>query len=48
VFPDTAIGAGGLIDLAGIVLGAGILAREYLATRRLSARPETREAKLNP
>jgi TRAP transporter 4TM/12TM fusion protein len=34
VFPDTAIGAGGLVDLAGIALGFGILAREYLATRR--------------
>jgi TRAP-type uncharacterized transport system fused permease subunit len=34
VFPDTAIGAGGLVDLAGIVLGAGLLTREYLLTRR--------------
>jgi TRAP transporter 4TM/12TM fusion protein len=38
VFPDTAIGAGGVIDLAGILLGSGILAREYLETRRLSDR----------
>jgi len=33
VFPDTAIGAGGLADLAGIVLGFGVLAREYMVTR---------------
>ncbi|MGB8434856.1 MAG: hypothetical protein WCE38_11390, partial [Burkholderiales bacterium] len=39
VFPDTAIGAGGLIDLAGILLGSGILAREVLATRHLGERP---------
>ncbi|MCG6874776.1 MAG: TRAP transporter fused permease subunit [Betaproteobacteria bacterium] len=44
VFPDTAIGAGGIIDLAGIVLGFAILAREFLAVRRLtegSARTDT-------
>jgi TRAP transporter 4TM/12TM fusion protein len=40
VFPDTAIGAGGLVDLAGIVLGAGLLTREYLLTRR----PDTSSA----
>jgi TRAP transporter 4TM/12TM fusion protein len=40
VFPDTAIGAGGLVDIAGIVLGAGILTREYLLTRR----PDTSSA----
>ncbi len=38
VFPDTAIGAGGMIDLAGILLGSGILAREYLTTRQLGVR----------
>jgi hypothetical protein len=41
VFPDTAIGAGGMIDLAGILLGAAILAREFLATRHLGNRPAT-------
>ncbi len=34
VFPDTAIGAGGLVDLAGIAVGAALLGREYLAVRR--------------
>lgn len=34
-FPDTVIGASGLVDLAGITLGAGVLGREYLVTRRL-------------
>ncbi len=33
VFPDSAIGAGGLVDLAGIVIGGGILVREHLAVR---------------
>jgi len=37
VFPDTAIGAGGLVDMAGIVLGLGLLGREYLLTRRADA-----------
>jgi TRAP transporter 4TM/12TM fusion protein len=42
VFPDTAIGAAGVIDLAGIALSSAILAREFLATRRLgSARTDT-------
>ena len=34
VFPDTAIGAGGLVDLAGAALGLAILTREHLATRQ--------------
>ena len=33
VFPDTAIGASGIVDIAGIALSAAILGREYLATR---------------
>jgi TRAP transporter 4TM/12TM fusion protein len=37
MFPDTAIGAGGLVDLAGIVFSAAILGREYMATRRMGA-----------
>jgi TRAP transporter 4TM/12TM fusion protein len=37
VFPDSAIGAGGLIDLAGIVIGTGILVREQLAVRKTAA-----------
>jgi TRAP transporter 4TM/12TM fusion protein len=37
VFPDTAIGAGGSVDIAGLVLSAIILGREYLATRQLLA-----------
>jgi TRAP transporter 4TM/12TM fusion protein len=32
VFPDTAIGASGIVDIAGIALSAIILAREYLTT----------------
>jgi TRAP-type uncharacterized transport system fused permease subunit len=44
VFPDTAIGAGGVIDLAGILLGSGILAREYSAVRRIGARAATPDA----
>jgi len=35
VFPDTAVGAGGVIDLAGILIGSAVLGREYLAARRL-------------
>ena len=37
VFPDTAIGARGIVDIAGIALSAVILGREYLATRALAA-----------
>jgi TRAP-type uncharacterized transport system fused permease subunit len=44
IFPDTAIGAGGVIDLAGILLGSGILAREYSAVRRIGARAATPDA----
>ena len=33
VFPDTAIGASGIVDIAGIALSAAILGREYLASR---------------
>jgi len=33
VFPDTAIGATGIVDIAGIALSAVILGREYLVTR---------------
>ncbi|MGE3246249.1 MAG: TRAP transporter permease [Beijerinckiaceae bacterium] len=33
VFPDSAIGANGLVDLAGIVVGIGILVREKMAVR---------------
>ena len=40
VFPDTAIGASGLVDLVGVALGLGILTREYLLMRR----PETSAA----
>jgi len=40
VFPDTAIGAAGLIDIAGIALGLGVLTREYWLTRK----PETSSA----
>jgi TRAP-type uncharacterized transport system fused permease subunit len=38
VFPDTAIGASGTIDIAGIALSILILGREYLATRTPAAR----------
>jgi TRAP transporter 4TM/12TM fusion protein len=37
VFPDTAIGAAGIVDVAGIALSAAILVREYLATGRPTA-----------
>jgi TRAP transporter 4TM/12TM fusion protein len=37
VFPDTAIGAAGIVDIAGITLSAAILVREYLATGRPTA-----------
>jgi TRAP transporter 4TM/12TM fusion protein len=37
VFPDTAIGAGGSVDILGLVLSAIILGREYLVTRQLLA-----------
>ena len=37
VFPDTAIGAAGIVDVAGIALSAVILVREYLATGRPTA-----------
>jgi len=33
VFPETAIGLNGIVDVAGIVLSAAILVREYLAAR---------------
>jgi TRAP transporter 4TM/12TM fusion protein len=33
VFPDTAIGASGIVDAGGIALSALLLGREYLATR---------------
>ena len=39
VFPDTAIGAGGLVDLAGIVLVAVILGREWRAAAATDAQP---------
>jgi len=39
VFPDSAIGAGGFVDIAGIALSAAILGREYLATGRPTATP---------
>ena len=39
LFPDTAVGAGGLIDLAGIVVGVGILARERLMARNTKDQP---------
>jgi TRAP transporter 4TM/12TM fusion protein len=44
VFPDTAIGAGGLVDAAGIVLGLGVLGREYLSVRRGGAPAAPRQA----
>ncbi len=31
VFPDTAVGLSGIVDLAGILLSAAVLGREYLA-----------------
>ena len=34
VFPDTAIGASGIVDIAGILLSAAVLGREWFATRR--------------
>jgi TRAP transporter 4TM/12TM fusion protein len=37
LFPDTAIGAGGLVDLSGCALGIFILTREFLVCRRVSA-----------
>jgi TRAP transporter 4TM/12TM fusion protein len=37
LFPDTAIRAGGLIDLAGVVVGVAVLVREYMAGRRIAA-----------
>jgi TRAP transporter 4TM/12TM fusion protein len=37
LFPDTAIGAGGLVDLCGSALGIAVLTREYLAQRRTAA-----------
>jgi TRAP transporter 4TM/12TM fusion protein len=39
VFPDTAIGAAGIVDIAGIALSAVILGREYLATGGPTATP---------
>jgi TRAP transporter 4TM/12TM fusion protein len=39
VFPDSAIGATGLVDTAGIALSTAILTREYLATRGPTATP---------
>ena len=33
LFPDTAVGAGGIVDIAGIVLSIAVLGREYLASR---------------
>jgi TRAP-type uncharacterized transport system fused permease subunit len=39
VFPDTAIGAGGIIDLAGIVLVVAILGREWRAASAAEAQP---------
>lgn len=44
VFPDTAIGLTGVVDIAGIALSATILGREMLATRRLRQRSAMREA----
>ena len=35
VFPDSAIGAGGLVDLAGIAVGGAILLREHLGKRAM-------------
>jgi TRAP transporter 4TM/12TM fusion protein len=37
LFPDTAIGAGGLVDLAGAVVGGAALTWEFLAVRRTAA-----------
>jgi TRAP transporter 4TM/12TM fusion protein len=39
VFPDTAIGASGIVDIAGIALSAAILVREHLATGGPTATP---------
>jgi TRAP transporter 4TM/12TM fusion protein len=37
VFPDTAIGASGIVDIAGIALSVVILGREYFATGKPAA-----------
>ena len=39
VFPDTAIGAGGFVDLAGILLVVAVLGREWVAARAGTAHP---------
>ena len=47
VFPDTAIGASGIVDIVGIALSAAVLGRELLTTRKLreaSAAPEAQAA----
>ena len=39
VFPDTAIGASGIMDLAGIALASAVLGREWLAVRAATTQP---------
>ena len=39
IFPDSAIGVGGLIDAAGVVLGLLLLAYEYRSVRRIAQAP---------
>jgi TRAP transporter 4TM/12TM fusion protein len=39
IFPDSAIGVGGLIDAAGVVLGLLLLAYEYRGVRRTAQAP---------
>jgi len=39
IFPDSAIGVGGLIDAAGVVLGLLLLAYEYRSVRRTAQAP---------
>ncbi len=45
VFPDTAIGASGIIDIAGIGLALAVLGREWFSTRAL---PTAAHAPLKP
>jgi hypothetical protein len=39
IFPDSAIGVGGVIDAAGVVLGLLLLAYEYRSVRRTAQAP---------
>ena len=39
IFPDTAIGLSGIVDVAGILLAVAVLGREWLATRTHAGTP---------